>query len=137
MKHYKLWSYLITFIIGIALFFILAAFFGLFSAETYERVIVIICDSLFIPGVLFTSVGIIGVIAGDGFFDTLAYGFRTFFLFLPLIVRRGQHEKYRDYVERRRQERKDNPKSMLFLIVVGVVFIGLSGLCFLVDYIVK
>ncbi len=137
MKNNKLWSYLITFALAIALFFIIASILGLFSATSYDQIIMIICDSLFIPGVALASFGLIVVISNEGIFDIITYGFKNLVLFLPIRLGKEKRERYYDYAERKKRMRKEHKRNVWFLFIVGVIFIALAGLCFLIDFIVK
>lgn len=137
MKSNKLWSYLITSALAIALFFITASILGLFSATGYDKIIMIICDSFFIPGVILAGFGLLVVIANEGTFDMIFYGFKNLVMFLPIRMRKEKRERYYEYVERKKKLREENKRNMWFIFVVGMVFIAFAGICFLIDYIVK
>ena len=44
-----------------------------------------LCDGLFVPGILLTGIGLLILVAGEGFFDIMSYGVNSFLvLFTPL-----------------------------------------------------
>ena len=132
MKNNKLWTYLITLAVGLILMGAIALSRKIFNQESTDAFLTVLCDSLFVPGVLITGLGLIIVVASEGAFDMLGYGFKNFFsLFTPRKVKKEGREKYYDYVMRKKEMRENNRRSPWPILIIGITFLLLAGSCFL------
>lgn len=85
----------------------------------------ILCDAFFVPGILLTMFGILFWIANTGFFDSIAYAFRTAgHILLPFI--RSDRKTFYDYKAEKAEKRTSTP---YFVLIVGVFYLLLSGIC--------
>ncbi len=76
-----------------------------------------LCDAFTIPGLTFIMVGFLVMIANEGFFDMFSYAAsKAVGMFLPGRGFADKHEKYYDYVQRKRDKRVG---GFGFLFVVG------------------
>lgn len=127
-KQRRTWlKYLIAPAAGAVLALCILAMRGLFSgavlsvADRYRM----LSDAFFITGVLVTGLGCLIFVAQEGAFDILVYSTKFFFgLFRPKKERK-KSESYADYKARMAAKEK---LRFLYLIVTGVVFLGISGL---------
>lgn len=83
----------------------------------------ILSDAFTIPGVVILLCGVLVLVANEGAFEgisyTLSYAVR---MLIPGLHRNP--EKYRDYVERRRE--KGGVKGYAFLFITGAVFSAIA-----------
>lgn len=90
-------------------------------AEQYR----IWCDAFFVPGGVLVMVGVLVKLSEGGIFDGLGYALRTAAQSLIPGGRYG-HERYGDYVARKKEKRQDKPLRVVFLFVVGGIFLAVS-----------
>ena len=91
------------------------------SAMEVSRVL---CDAFFLPGVLTLMSGLLMWVASEGALDGI--GYLGSFLVKTLIPgKRTETERYGDYVQRKRENRK---KGYGFLCVVGLAYVVLAAL---------
>jgi len=89
-------------------------------AEQYR----ILADAFTIPGMLLLMVGLLVVISNEGMFEGLSYVVSYAVKTLVPGMNKG-HERYGDYVERKRE--KGPVTGFGFLFVVGAVFMAAAG----------
>ncbi len=111
--------------IGTAIFLVLTFVQGGFVEEDPEIRWRILCDALFVPGILLGSFGLLLFAAGGGVFDMLKYGTIKAFSFLMPKKRREMYPKtFFDFkMEREARERT----GFGHLLIVGLVFLILAG----------
>ena len=85
----------------------------------------IICDALFVPGVLLAAFGLLLFAAGGGVFDMLKFSvMKAFSVILPKKKREALPKTFFDYkTEREARERTKTGH----LLIVGLVFLALAG----------
>ncbi len=88
-------------------------------------------DGFFVSAALFLSIGILSLVSAWGGFDTMAYG--AGFLAARFTRRDSEHKSYFDYVQAKREERKErreqNKDRRLAppdIIITGLVMLALS-----------
>lgn len=105
----------------------------LFDAASAKEAAGILSDAFFVPGVLYTGIGILSIAASKGTYDMLAFGSgKVMSRFIPTMDK----EKYRDYYAYRCQKdekgRTWNPLLLIIgLITCAVAVIAYLGYCFL------
>lgn len=102
----------------------LSALAALETLELYRR----ICDAFTVPGVLILMSGCLVWLSNEGALDGVSYA--VSFAIRMLIPGMGGHERYSDYLERKRSNRV---KGYGFLFIVGGAFFAVAIL-FLVLY---
>ncbi len=114
-------TYGIATLIGLLMLFLtleLQDWSGIADAQEKIR---ILADAFTIPGVTITLFGVLVIIANDGMFYGLSYVFS--YAFRMLIPGADKtHERYGDYVARKRES--DKVTGFGFLFVVGGVFLA-------------
>ena len=89
------------------------------------EVMLILCDAFFVPGILLTMFGALVWVAQTGFFDAIAYAFRTAsHIILPFVNR--DRKTFYDYKIDRAEKRKSTP---YFILVVGMGYLLVSVIC--------
>lgn len=117
----RLRKYILTFFFGGLLAYAYIALRD-FSGEPLLEKYRMLCDAFTIPGLLMLMVGLLLLISNEGMFDgllyALSYAVKTL---IPLWGR--DHERYYDYVERKREKRVH---GYGFLFVSGAVFMVIA-----------
>lgn len=124
-KNWKsiLLKYGITAFIGGLMVYGVISFHGLSSAQTNVEIYRILADAFTIPGVVILLCGVLVAIANEGAFEGLSYV--ASYAIKMLIPGTGkQHEKFGEYVERRRE--KGGVKGYGFLFVTGGIFMVIA-----------
>lgn len=114
-------KYLITISVGIALTFGIALLRKLSSATELVEIMLILCDSFFVTGILLTCLGLLVVSSNLGAFDMLVYGMTSFIDYFRKKSER-KYETFYDY----RVSREKNKGSFAYLLIIGVCFIIVS-----------
>ncbi len=122
--------YLASYGIGFLLALLVANMQGLFRAVV-EEPYKILSNALFVPAVLFLSLGLLSWIASDGQFDSLKYVAyyvkQTFRWGWP----RPKIQNYHDFISELKADREDKKKRRVgygFLLVVGLTFLLGAGI---------
>ena len=85
----------------------------------------LLCDALFVPGILFASVGGLIFASGEGVFDMLRYGTMKLLLLFRRKEKRDEYPRtYYDYKAVRSEGKHVGTASLL---LCGVVFLALAG----------
>ena len=130
----RLLKYGITSAIGL-----LAAVMCFFSDVNLESLgsmpavdlVMVLCDAFFVPGTFLLMLGLLFWVASEGALDGV--GYLGSCLVKTLIPgKRGEFERYGDYVMRKRGSRKT---GFGFLCVVGLVFLAIAAVFWMVFYI--
>ena len=83
-----------------------------------------LCDGFTIPGLTLIMVGFLVMVANEGFFDMFSYAAsKAVGMLLPGRGFADKHEKYYDYVQRKRDKRAS---GYGFLFVVGGIFMAFA-----------
>ena len=126
----KALPYIISGIVGIAVFITVICVKQIWNAENAKVVMQVLSDGCFVPGVLLAGVGLIIFASNGGAFDMLAYAVIRFF---DLFRRDVRNKKYKDYYEYR-EAKKEKKRSMGFMLIVGAIFIALAVIFLIVYY---
>ena len=122
--------FLALFLLGLTFIFCILLAWDIFHQTGKKVIFTMLCDAFFITGFTFAGFGALALISSTGFFDMLAYGFKSLgdLILIPLKV--TKHEKYYEFVERRRERRKLHAQafglSRWALFLVGAFFILVS-----------
>lgn len=120
-------KYVVTALIGLFIALSVTAIQGGFTGGTTEHVLSAVCDGCFVAGALLASIGLLMFVASDGFFDLMNYGVQRA---LRLVLSKERQAAFpRTYYEYH-QIKRGTPKGGLgFILVIGLVWIALAGLC--------
>ena len=113
LKEYLI-TILISFVIGIGLFFL---FFFLVDNGGLVGAI----DGTGITGLILICVGLLIYISREGFFDILSYGFKQFGSML-FARKANQNNDFASYKNERNVERQSKSKYYLFVMLTGLIF---------------
>lgn len=122
----KIFKYLITLLVGLALAAWVAISKGIFSETRAEIIFGILSDAFFVPGVLLLGVGGLIFVSNEGIFDGFTYGIISFID----IFRKDKQNKYRTFFDYR-QSKGERDTSFGFMLVCGLAFIAISGIMYL------
>ena len=88
-----------------------------------------LCDAFFVPGIFFAGIGCLVFISTTGFFDSLSYAVRfAAHALLPFV--KIEKKSYYDYKVEKEDRREGRTSASL--LIVGLVFIGISCIFLLV-----
>lgn len=131
MKKDRRWLiWLVTLAIGLAMTAAVLASRGGFDQPDGATMMYALCDACFVPGVFFTSIGILVLVANDGLFDMLAYGAHSLLVLFSALRKPENHESYYDFKVRRAEHRK---RPSLIILWVGLIFLAAATI-FLIVY---
>ena len=99
------------------------AAFKLWHGE-YVKLTVLLADSLTLPGIIFTGIGAIEVIADSGVYDLPLYALRGF---SRLLTGKGESEGYYEF----KTNRSKDASRRRSLVVGGTYLAAAALLCFL------
>ena len=122
----KIFKYLITLLVGLALAAWVAISKGIFSETRAEIIFGILSDAFFVPGVLLVGVGGLIFVSNEGIFDGFTYGIISFID----IFRKDKQNKYRTFFDYR-QSKGERDTSFGFMLICGIAFIVASGIMYL------
>lgn len=125
----KLLQYGISIAVGAAIAIAIMSFKGVFSESDAVKIMQILSDSFFVPGVILAGVGLLVFASNGGLFDIFSYAAITFVDCLRRDVTKRRYRTYYDYKE----ARKDKPKRTGYLLISGLIFIAISAI-FLIFY---
>ncbi len=101
-----------------------------FTPITVVEKIRLLADAFTIPGVVMIMIAALIWAGKDGFYDGLGYSMsRVKEMFVPAI--RKRHETFYDYKERQRAKPK---RSVAFLLFVGLGYVLLAIIFFIIYY---
>lgn len=123
MKYTK---YLVQFMVGLLLSFVIMCCQGLFQAKTAADRIKLVCDGFSAVALLYMAVGSLLWASSTGFFDVLSYGFRKgAHALLPGMIHDAGGDFYEYRMGKRETRNAGGAKSML---TVGLSFftVGLA-----------
>jgi hypothetical protein len=129
-KKLAIVSLIATTIVGLVIVGALLLIWNIFKQTDKGAIFTLLSDAFFISGFIIFGIGGLVFISSTGFFDIIAYGFKSLgVLFLKITYKKGDLEKYYEYVERKRANRELNKESSstLYIILVGLFFIGIAA----------
>lgn len=126
MKESPWKRYAVTAGIGIGVFLILMLVRGGFGEPDPAARWSAICDALFIPGILLTSIGLLLFVSDGGVFDMLKFGItKAFSVILPKEKRDAQPKTFYDY----KVIRDARPRAGIgHYLAVGLIMVALAGI---------
>ena len=131
----RLIKYGITSAIAAAVSALIMYSHGLFDTSDIASRLKIIADAFTIPGVILLCIGALVWVSTDGFFDGITYAFgRLGSALLPFYGKNHPHERYYDYVMRKRGKRI---AGYGFIIIVGAVFTAIAAIFTVLYYVNK
>lgn len=96
---------------------------GVFAQTDIAEIYKLLCDAFFVPGIIFSCLGVLVAVSNEGFFDIFSYSMR---IFVDSFTRnknfRNEYQTYFDYT-RRNKEKNTNVK---FVLHVGLAFIAIG-----------
>ena len=111
--------------IGAATWLALMAGRGGFEAPDPQTFWHVMCDALFVPGVLLTGVGLLVVVAAGGAFDAIHFGLQKLFGLLRSEEKRAALPRtYFDFVTLKHGKKSPAPTALL---LSGLLFLLLAG----------
>ena len=130
MKNFlkKAVPYLISAAIGIIIFTVIICTKKIWNVKETFEVMRILSDACFVPGVVLAGFGIIIFASNGGAFDMLAYSVLRIF---DLFKKDARNSKYKDFYEYH-EAKKGRKRSNAYLLIVGIAFIFLAVIFFIV-----
>ena len=119
-------KYLITLLVGMVGVIAILASKDIFAQTVQKDVYHILCDAFFVVGVLIECVGLLIFSSNEGTFDIIVYGVSSF---VDMFKKRPnrKYETFYDY----RVARQDKKIKFAYLLIVGLVFLAVSGVMLL------
>ena len=115
-------KYLITLLVGMVGVIAILASKDIFAQTVQKDVYHILCDAFFVVGVLIECVGLLIFSSNEGTFDIIVYGVSSFVDMFKKQPNR-KYETFYDY----RVARQDKKIKFAYLLIVGLVFLAVSG----------
>ena len=119
-------KYLITLLVGMVGVIAILASKDIFAQTVQKDVYHILCDAFFVVGVLIECVGLLIFSSNEGTFDIIVYGVSSFVDMFKKQPNR-KYETFYDY----RVARQDKKIKFAYLLIVGLVFLAVSGVMLL------
>lgn len=107
-------KYGITVLIGFAMVMAVLDFHGFAEAASQVERYRILSDAFTIPGVILLMCGLLVFIANEGAFEGISYAV-TYAVKMLIPGSSKEHERYGDYLERRREKGKAHGYGFLFI----------------------
>jgi len=129
-KKLAILSTLSTLLVGLVIVGALLLIWNIFKQTDKRVIFTLLSDAFFISGFIIFGIGGLVLIASTGFFDMISYGFKSLgVLFLKITYKKGDLEKYYEYVERKRANRALNKDTSitLYVVIVGLFLIGVAA----------
>jgi len=129
-KKIVLLAYGATLLVGLVLVVAILLIWNTFGQTDRMKVLINLCDAFFISGFVIFGIGGLSLISTTGFFDILAYGLKSvWFLFIKITYKKGEMERYIDYVQRKREAREQVKVANvpLYITLTGIFLIGVAA----------
>lgn len=123
-------DYIIGIGIGAVMAFVIMLARGVFDAEDIATVMKAVCDGFFGAGALLAGIAGLTYSSNEGTFDMLSFGVKQ--VVRVFTVSKLERQSFYDY----RKHKMENPKPVLFLLLVGLGYLVLSGFFLLLYYVV-
>ena len=130
-KERRALTWLVTMAVGLAIAFGVLMARGGFDQPDGAAMMSALCDACFVPGAFLTGIGLLVLIANDGFFDILSYGAHSLLVLFSALRGPEKHEKYYDY-KMRRAERRRNPSRII--LWAGLIFLAAATVFMIIYY---
>ena len=127
----KILQYVITIAVCSLITFIVLALRGIFNSPEPKQVAHYLTDAFFAVGIITTMVGLLIFVSNGGVFDMLVYGV---YRFITILFKKDHRNvKYNTFYDYRVAKAERPKASFLFLIIVGLIFVGIS-MIFLIQW---
>ena len=114
-------------VIALAIILTICGVNGLLTEQCEQsKVLKVLCDAFFVPGVVLLCVSGLSWASDKGAFDAIGYGLSTFFnTHMPAGKGLDWHKKetYQEYIERKHSPEKKKKKLNVALIFGGVLIV--------------
>ena len=117
---------LITMLIGLAFVAMILYSKDIFHQTEAVAVYHILCDAFFAVGIVILCIGLLIFSCNEGTFDILVYGVSTFFG----MFRRNYERKYDTFYDYR-VSREDKKIQFGYLLICGLILLGVSMVMYL------
>jgi multisubunit Na+/H+ antiporter MnhC subunit len=107
---------------------------GVFTKETVREFMYALCNSFFVPGVVYAGIGGLSFVSSQGGFDSFGYLFSTFSLHSLLPTRQPKH--YNSYYEYKTAKDEKGRAWLPHILILGCVSIGISIVILVISYLV-
>ena len=119
MKELK--KYLITFVIGLLIAFLVIIFKDTFSLTDKKEILRNLIDGFFVSSVIIGGLGLLVFVSNEGAFDMISFGLLSFFsMFKPKSERK--YESYFDYKQSKAKEKIQSG----FILYVGLILFAIT-----------
>lgn len=122
-------SYIITAAVCALATLLLLLSRGTFSQTNLVTIYRDMCDSLFVPGIIVLSLGLLILMSNGGAFNMLRFAVMKLFDLFKRDMTKVKYRTFYDYNE----AKKDQKHDFWFLIIVGAIFVAVS-VVFLILY---
>ena len=126
----KILEYSITTLVCSLVVFLIVLIRGIFKVEETKTVMHYLTDAFFTVGIITAGVGLLIFASNGGAYDMLVYGM---YRFITLFRRKNTKIKYETFYDYHVAKAERPKAEFLFLVIIGVVFIGIS-MIFLYNY---
>ena len=126
----KILSYLIPTLICLGFSLLIVISKNIFRVSSIKQIMQIVCDGCFAPGVIILCIGLLIWASNEGTFDMLAYGITKIFDVFRKDMSKVKYKTFYDY----RVAKQDEKKSFSHLVLVGIIFCGISFVFLMIYY---
>ena len=128
MRKYS--KYIITFVVGLLMALVVFVIKDAFVLKDSKKIIAVLIDATFVPGILMVCFGLLVVSANGGTFDMLVFGTRQFFNLFRKKFNREEAQSFYEY----RKAKSENKNEFWYLIIIGLVYLALSTIFLIIYY---
>lgn len=130
----RLLKYGITTVVTASVSVLIMYLNGLFEATDILTRFKLLADAFTIPGVILLCIGALIWVSTDGMFDGLTYAAKRLGSLIPFYGKNYTHERYYDYVMRKRGKRIS---GYGFIPIVGAAFVAIAVVFIVLYYVNK
>mgnify|MGYP003310774446 CR=1 FL=1 len=128
----RLLKYGITTVVTAGISVLIMYLNGLFEATDTQTCYKLLADAFTIPGVILLCIGALIWVSTDGMFDGFTYAAKRLGSLIPFYGKNYKHERYYDYVMRKRGKRIS---GYGFIPIVGAVFTAIAAVFIVLYYV--
>ena len=107
---------------------------GLFEVTDDLTRFKLLADAFTVPGVILLCIGALVWVSTDGMFDGFTYAAKRLGSLIPFYGKNYKHERYYDYVMRKRGKRIS---GYGFILIVGAAFVAIAVVFTVLYYVNK
>jgi len=126
-KHAPGKAYAISSLIGLLIAALILITRDILNLESTEEIWKAFSDAFFVPGIMYTCLGLLVLVFGTGQFDMLSYGMHSLLLLFTPFKKAENHEKFYEYQQARKAKRALKVRN--YLMHVGLVFVAVACIC--------